>query len=282
MADQTPNPTAIITGAASGIAKALAKTLIELEWSLVLADLNLEAMKKDFGEFTSERLTLYKLDVTQPDQWETIVEKAETVYGKLDYLFNIAGVTFPMYIRDAETDLIDRHIDINAKGSMYGTTIAARSMVKKGGGHIINMASLAGLAPVAGLSFYTASKFAVRGFSLAAAAELKKDGIDITVIYPDLVKTPMYDYQLGLPAETTAIVFSGSKNVLTVDDVTKAVLKAIRKKPLEMALPKSRGILSKIGGSFPWLLLFLNKSLSNKGIKNILKLRDGGACEDNP
>lgn len=277
MANQNNRPTAIITGAASGIANGLAKTLIQLEWSLILADLNLEAMKNDFRDCAPERVLLRKLDVTNPDQWKEVIENAETAYGRLDYLFNIAGVTFPGYISDSEIDLIDKHIDINAKGSMYGTTLAAQMMINQGSGHIINLASLAGLAPVAGLSFYTASKFAIRGFSLAAAAELKKNGINITVIYPDLVKTPMYDYQLGLPAETTAIVFSGSKNVLTVDDVTKAILTAIRNKPLEISLPKSRGFISKIGGCFPWFLIFLSKSLSNKGIKNISKLRDGGA-----
>lgn len=182
-----------------------------------------------------------------------------------------------MKIEDSGVDLIDKHIDINAKGSMYGATLTAQVMIEQGSGHIINLASLAGLAPVAGLSFYSASKFAIRGFSLAAAAELKEKGISITVIYPDLVKTPMYNYQLDLPAETTAIVFSGSKKVLSVDDVIQAILKAIKAKPLEIALPKSRGILSKIGGSFPGLLMFLNKSLAKKGIKNISKLRDGAS-----
>ncbi len=268
------HPVAIITGAASGIANNLAMTLLQRGWSLVLADINLKTMEEVFSGSYQGQFILKKLDVTSPDEWEQVIDATIKSYGRIDYLFNIAGVTFPKYIIQSDTDLIDKHMDINAKGSMYGTTLVAQAMEKQKSGHIINLASLAGLAPVTGLAFYTASKFAVRGFSLAAAAELKEKGIYVSVIYPDLVKTPMFDYQLGLPPETTAMVFSGSTKVLTADDVTKAILTAVQNKPLEIAIPKSRGFISKIGGAFPQLLMILNKSLSNKGKKNIMKLRE--------
>ena len=267
------NPVAIITGAASGIANNLATKLIEMGWSLVLADINIEGLRKNFSASVSDKIITAELDVTEPENWKRVIATALENFTGIDYLFNIAGVTFPKNIIDSEPDLIDRHMDINAKGSMYGTMLIAKEMAKQQSGHIINLASLAGLAPVAGLSFYTASKFAIRGFSLAAAAELKEKGIAVSVIYPDLVKTPMYDYQLGLPPETTAMVFSGSKKVLTPDDVTKAILKVVKTKALELAIPKSRGILSKAGGTFPGILMFLSKSLSAKGKKNISKLR---------
>ena len=267
------NPVAIITGAASGIANNLATKLIEMGWSLVLADINIKGLRKNFNDSVSDKIITAELDVTEPENWKRVVATALENFTGIDYLFNIAGVTFPKNIIDSEPDLIDRHMDINAKGSMYGTMLVAKEMAKQQSGHIINLASLAGLAPVAGLSFYTASKFAIRGFSLAAAAELKEKGIAVSVIYPDLVKTPMYDYQLGLPPETTAMVFSGSKKVLTPEDVTKAILKVVKTKALELAIPKSRGILSKVGGTFPVILMFLSKSLSAKGKKNISKLR---------
>ena len=266
-------PVAIITGAASGIANNLATKLIEMGWSLVLADINIEALRENFKDTASDKIITAELDVTEPENWKRVVATALENFTGIDYLFNIAGVTFPKNIIDSEPDLIDRHMDINAKGSMYGTMLVAKEMAKQQSGHIINLASLAGLAPVAGLSFYTASKFAIRGFSLAAAAELKEKGIAVSVIYPDLVKTPMYDYQLGLPPETTAMVFSGSKKVLTPEDVTKAILKVVKTKALELAIPKSRGILSKVGGTFPGILMFLSKSLSAKGKKNIEVLK---------
>ncbi len=266
-------PIAIITASASGIANNLAVTLKNNGWSLVLADINYEAMKDDFGDCPPDQILMVKLDVTDTENWARVIEKTIQTHGRIDYLFNIAGVTFPKHLIDAETDLVDLHMDINAKGSMYGTMLVAKEMAKQHCGHIINLASLAGLAPVSGLSFYTASKFAVRGFSVAAALELKEKGVSISVIYPDLVKTPMYDFQLNLPPETTAIVFSGSKKVLTTDDVTNAILKVIKKKPLELAIPKSRGIISKIGGTFPGILMMLSNSLSAKGQKNISQLR---------
>jgi 3-oxoacyl-[acyl-carrier protein] reductase len=215
-----------------------------------------------------------KLDVTRVENWNQVIDATLKKFGRLDYLFNIAGVSLPRFLCDADTSLVDEHMDTNAKGVMYGTVLAAKVMEKQGAGHIVNIASLAGIAPVPGLSFYTASKYAVRGFSVAAAIELRPKNVYVTVICPDLVKTPMYDYQLTLPEES-ALTFSGPRRVLTVEDIANALLKAVEKKPIEIALPPSRGLLSKLAGSFPWLFLVLGDSLRKKGLRRIEEIKRG-------
>jgi 3-oxoacyl-[acyl-carrier protein] reductase len=136
-------------------------------------------------------------------------------------------------------------------------------MVGRGGGHIINIASLAALAPVPGIALYSASKYAVRGFSLAAAQELRPHGVAVTVICPDAVDTPMLDRQIDQDA--AAMSFSGAR-FLTVDDVSAAVLgRALPKRPLEIHLPRSRALLARIADLFPRTALWLRPTLERRG-----------------
>ncbi|MCB0587876.1 MAG: SDR family oxidoreductase [Phaeodactylibacter sp.] len=265
------HPVALITGAASGIGRHFALSNRErFRW--VVTDVEEARLKDVFGNETETFLPL-SLNVSNAQDWRSAITAALTKFGRIDYLFNIAGVSLPRFITDADESIVEKHLDINAKGVLYGTTFAAQEMEKRGGGHIINIASLAGIAPVPGMAYYTASKFAVRGFSLAAALELREKNIYVTVICPDLVRTPMLDHQLTLPRES-ALSFSGSTRVLAVEDVEKAILKAIRKKPLELALPLSRGILAKIGGSISGLAWLLYRRLYRKGLRNAGKLKN--------
>lgn len=262
--------TAIVTGAASGIGANFART-VRGRLRLTVADIQAERLEELFGKESADLLPL-KLDVTSVEEWKRALEATLAKYGRLDYLFNIAGVSLPRFILDAEPLHVDRHIDVNTKGVLYGTTLAAKIMQRQGSGHIVNISSLAGIAPVAGLSYYTASKYAVRGFSLAAAQELRPKGIHVTVICPDLVKTPMYDHQLTVPEES-AITFSGPKQVLTVEDVARALTEAMEKKPLEITIPPSRGLLAKLGCVAPSLSMLLAGSLKKKGLRRIEEIK---------
>lgn len=121
------------------------------------------------------------------------------------------------------------------------------------------------------MSLYSASKFAIRGFSLAAAAEFCNFGVDISVVCPDLVATPMLDLQLEYPEETK-LTFSGPKKVLQPEDITRVLLKLMeRPKPL-VCIPESRGLLAKIAGTWPWIAEIFRAELEKKGEKAIQKL----------
>jgi 3-oxoacyl-[acyl-carrier protein] reductase len=155
---------------------------------------------------------------------------------------------------------------------MLGTTIIGKEMKLQEFGHIINIASLAGIAPVSGLSLYTASKFAVRGFSLAAAAEFREYGVDVSVVCPDLVDTPMLTTQLEFPEEAK-LTFSGSEKVLQPEDITKVILELMEKPKPQVCIPEARGFLAKIAGAWPMIGELFRKSLESKGQKAIRKLK---------
>jgi 3-oxoacyl-[acyl-carrier protein] reductase len=111
---------------------------------------------------------------------------------------------------------------------------------------------MAALAPIPGISVYSASKFAVRGFSLAAAQELEPHGVYVTVVCPDAVATPMVDYQLDHAG--AALTFSGPR-ILSVDEVAQAIVGLLEGKPrFELNLPRSRAWLAKASSLFPRFL----------------------------
>lgn len=206
-----------------------------------------------------------KLDVTSPGDWKKVMDLAIKKWGKIDVLLNVAGYLLPGYIYEVPPNHIDRHVDINTKGVLYGTREAAIRMVAAGAGHIINIASLAGVAPISGISLYSTSKFAVRGFSLAIAQELREKNVFVTVVCPDAIKTPMLDLQKDY--KQASMTFSGGR-ILTVEEVSKIVLgKVLAKRPLEILIPSHRGILAKIGNVFPTIAAILGPILRKKGLE---------------
>lgn len=268
----TELPVAIITGAASGIGKHWAVALMKEGYRLVLGDIDEAGLAAAFPpRGIPDNVVLQALDVTDVDSWVAIFQTAINAYQRVDYLFNIAGILIPGFIHETEVELIDRHLDVNAKGMMIGTKLAAELMVEQGHGHIINVASLAAIAPVPGLNLYAASKAAVRSFSLSVANELVDKGVAVTVICPDLVDTPMLEVQLDHPE--AALSFSGRMRPLTVLDLEKAFHAAMQDKPLEITLPPSRGLLAKIANMFPATHHLLRRIFMRRGLRQQKKFR---------
>ncbi|HRJ28153.1 MAG TPA: SDR family oxidoreductase [Cyclobacteriaceae bacterium] len=263
---------AIITGAGSGIGLHFAQSLAQQQFKVCLVDVNLESIESLVP--ASGNVMHRVMDVRSAEAWQNLVNDTAAIFGRIDYLFNFAGIVQPGFIYDADLTLIDKHIDINAKGSMYGTKVVGDYMKRQGSGHIINIASLAGIAPVPGIALYSASKFAIRGFSLAAAMEYKPFGVTVSVVCPDLVKTPMYDLELQYTHET-ALVFSGNLNALEPADVTREILKLMKSKKREICIPASRGRLAKVAALWPWLADRVRAALTRKGLAQMKKLKGG-------
>jgi 3-oxoacyl-[acyl-carrier protein] reductase len=141
--------------------------------------------------------------------------------------------------------------------------VVGRYFVAEKRGHIVNFGSLASLAPAPGLCLYAASKFAVRGFSLAAGQEFEPHGVALSLVMPDAVQTPMLDLQVDYPE--AALTFSGSKP-LTVEDIERVLFEVVLPdKPLEIAIPFSRGLISKMALVAPGLMRRVGPLLSAKG-----------------
>ncbi len=263
----------LITGCASGFGFALAVTLLQRGDSVMACDINAGSMEPLRAYASPERLQLRQLDVRDPAQWEQTMQTAAQLWPRIDTVMNVAGVLRPDFVPDILNADIDLTLDVNTKGAIFGTQAAFRVMRNQadqdGRGHIINIASMAGIAPVPGLSVYSASKFALRGYSLAIAHELRQFGISITVVCPAGADTPMV--QPYKHKEKAALIFSAP--LLTAGQVVRAIVdRGLVKRPLEIVLPGPRGLLAKLAGSFPALASLLAGSMMRTGIRNQAKI----------
>ncbi len=263
----------LVTGCANGIGQLLAETLLARGEQVVATDVDLERLTDYAREkrWPEERCLLLKLDVTQPAHWSDAIEKTIQRFGTLDLVINNAGYLKPGWAVDTAPEEIHRHFDINTKGVIFGTQAAAREMLRRRSGHIVNIASTAALAPIPGLSAYSASKYAVRAYSLATALELEPHGVSVKTFCPDAVQTRMLDLQKS--REEAALTFSGSR-ALTREQVVEYLLgPVLSKRPMEAWLPKSRGILARIADLFPELGKTAGASLRKKGLMKQARLR---------
>ncbi|HOK09398.1 MAG TPA: SDR family oxidoreductase [Candidatus Hydrogenedens sp.] len=250
--------TFFLTGCASGMGRHMTTVFLRQGHKVIATDINAEQLEQVATEegWNPSQVRLFRLDVTNYNEWEDVFQKAVKEWGGIDVTINFAGLLLSSWATETPLKEIHSQIDVNLKGTIFGTQISARHMVERGSGHIINISSIAGVVPVPGLSIYSASKHAVRAYSLSVALELKKKGVYVTVICPATVQTPMLDNQLHV--EAAELYFSGLR-ILTVKDIEKAIVKrALPKKPMEIFIPRFKVKLFQIVSLCPSLGRFIS------------------------
>lgn len=253
----------LVTGAASGIGRRTAQLLVERGDRVLALDVNEVALHELARGWPAGRTAVRRLDVREAESWAAALDDARARWGRIDVLMNIAGVLIPGRTHEAPLETLERQLDINAKGLMIGTRLATELMVRQGNGHVVNIASLAALVPVPGIGAYSASKFAVRAYSLAAARELGPRGVSVSVVCPDLVDTPMLDAQLD--HEEAALAFSGPR-ALTADEVARCLVERVLvTREREVWLPRYRGWLARLSEVIPAVADRIQGVLSRHG-----------------
>lgn len=211
--------TILITGAASGIGRATADLFYRNGWTVGLLDLNEEPLQQNAAQWDASRYSVGMADVTSAEQFAAGIAAFVARFGKLDVLFNCAGV---LEIGDFESIPLARHhqiLDINNKGVLNGCYAALPYLKRNPGSRVINMSSASSLYGVPGFASYSASKFWVKGFTEALNVEWSRFGILVTDVEPPFVKTPM------LAGKQAQIIERMGVN-LTAEDIAQAVLEA--------------------------------------------------------
>jgi len=255
----------LLTGAASGIARHLTGALAARGHRVLATDVDDGALRRARAAdgWSEAWVRLRALDVRRPSDWEAALAEALESFGHLDVLLNVAGVLRPGAGWASAEAEVDWHLDVNLKGVIHGTRIVGRHFVAQHAGHIVNFGSLASLAPVPGLTLYSASKFGVRGFSLASAQELAEHGVAVTLLMPDAVQTPMLDLQVDFPE--AALTFSGTEP-LAVEDIERLLVeRVLPERPLEVTSPFSRGALARLSTLWPAAATRFAPALTRKG-----------------
>lgn len=179
--------TALVTGAGSGIGRALAIALAERGASVIVTDV--DAAAADGVSRSIPHATSASLDVTDAAAFARVVEQA----GRLDFLFNNAGTAVAGEAHELKQEHWERVLRVNVHGVVNGILAAYPMMTRQRSGHIVNIASLAGVAPAPFLVPYAASKHAVVGLSTSLRAEAVEHGVRVTVVCPAAVETPLLD-----------------------------------------------------------------------------------------
>lgn len=183
---------AIVTGGGSGIGRALCEALGRGGAFVVVADIVPErAQEVASGILEAQAVTL---DVSVQEDVERLVEQTFDEHGRLDYMFNNAGIPgIGGKALELGVEPWKRMMDVNLMGVIYGTLAALKKMAVRGSGHIVNTSSMAGLVSTAGLAPYTTAKHAVVGMTTALRAEAETLGVKMSVVCPGLVLTGIFD-----------------------------------------------------------------------------------------
>jgi len=184
---------AIVTGGASGIGRALSRELSSRGARVVMADVNEAGVRAAAAE-NGAAASGVGVDVCERDAVRALVEDTAAAQGRLDFIFNNAGIAIIGDAVDMAAEDWDRLIDVNIRGVVHGVEAAYPLMVRQGFGHIVNTASVAGLTPVPGFTGYALTKHAVVGLSTSLRAEAARYGVRVSAVCPGLVQTSIVDH----------------------------------------------------------------------------------------
>ena len=240
--------TAIVTGGAGGVGRALQPLLIEAGYRVALIDRNEAALQRCVGEHGAKVMAL-PCDLTDLAGVARALDKARAAFGTLDLLVNNAGVTTTGDFAEIDPGSIANDVATNLIAPLFIIRSVAPWM-RSPGGAIVNTISMASIIPLRGSSVYSATKFGLRGFNIALHMEMKPRGITVSGVLPSAIDTPMLLKETREGA--TAINFFSDP--LPPERVARAILKAADQGKIEYYVPALDRWLSSLALLFPGLI----------------------------
>jgi len=230
---------AIVTGGASGIGRALCEELGRRGAAVIAADIDQqgaqevsEAVSRNSGKAWAARL-----DVTKAEEIQKLIDDTVAQQGRVDYMFNNAGITIGGEVRDLGPEHWQPVLDVNLMGVLYGTTAAYSLMVKQGFGHIVNTASLCGIFPMPLQVPYATTKHAVVGLSTSLRAEGAALGVKTSVFCPGVIRTPLLDKATIVNSSMSAIIGMSRLGIMEVEDAIQALLRGVERNQAIIVCP---------------------------------------------
>lgn len=242
----------MVTGAASGLGAALCRSLAAQGVAVVAADTDaagLVALAADTVIHTQV------VDVSDDEQVRRLIHSTVTELGRIDYLFNNAGIRLGGAAEQMPLPQWQRIVDVNLWGVVHGTRHAYPLMRAQGFGHIVNMASLAGVTPVTPSAAYAMTEHAVVGLSTSLRAEAAAAGVRVSVAVPGRVATDIVDSGIDLPGYS----YRGSSRrtpigMISSERAAEYVLRGVRKNKQYIVFPRYNRVLVVAYRWFPNLM----------------------------
>ncbi|MFI1915260.1 SDR family oxidoreductase [Nocardia sp. NPDC020380] len=214
----------LITGAGRGIGQSTAELFTRRGAEVAIADVDIAAAQAAAAALGAKA---FELDVRDRGQWD----KAVADFGRVDILVNNAGVMPAGAFLDEPDAVGHTTIDVNVWGLIHGMRAVAPAMIDRGQGHIVNVASLAGKIPIAGLAVYNASKFAAVGLSAATRLEFEPHGVSVSCVMPSAVRTRL----------SSGLALGHGMPTVDPEDVAEAIVGTVRTRRAEVAVPNYLG-----------------------------------------
>jgi 3-oxoacyl-[acyl-carrier protein] reductase len=223
MSNRLDGKTALVTGAASGMGRAIAREFLAEGANVAFVDINADAVASEVVQHDAKNVLALSGDISQTDDVEKMVAEAITRFGQIDVLVNCAGI-LDGYATVLETsdELWDRIMNVNLKGAFLVSRAVLANMVTRGAGSIVNIASIAGLVAGGGGAAYTAAKHGIVGLTRQTTYDFGKAGIRANAICPGAIETAM----------TREILDSGDAAVM---DIIRSVPAGRHGQPEEVA-----------------------------------------------
>jgi len=265
----------IITGGSEGVGAATARKFAAAGAKLVLVargKKNLDALAAELRELTD--VVVVAMDVADEEACARLLRKAEFEFGAVHILVNNAGYHARGPVTGVSAADLGRMIDVNLRAPIVLCRLALPYLLKADdGAAIVNVASLAGRAPIPGAATYSASKFGLRSFTFALAEELRESGIRFGVVSPGPIDTGFIMDNIDQVADITF-----SQKLSTAEAVADEILALCISGRREVNMPASGGILTTMNYLFPWLGRRLRPLLARKGRRIKRRLKAGMAA----
>jgi NAD(P)-dependent dehydrogenase (short-subunit alcohol dehydrogenase family) len=246
--------TIFITGGASGIGRAVAQKFASEGWFVGLADLNEAGMRETAAMLPVGASSVHKLDVRDRDAWDSALAAcASASGGRIDVVFNNAGIPLGGALIDNTPAEIERCLDINLKGVLFGAQAAHRWLKASAPGSVLlNTASAAGIYGSPGASVYSATKFGVRALTESLDGEWFADGIKVADLMPGFIDTPLIDMNpnVGSNEDIRGRVIEAGLEITPVGEVAEAAWAAVHGDSLHTRVGKTA---HRIGFAARWM-----------------------------
>ncbi len=230
----------VITGASSGIGKALAVKYAAEGWKLVLAARRIERLKELENQFKGVEILSVKTDVTVEDDCKNLIHKAVEKFGKIDVLINNAGISMRALFEQVDLKVIRQVMDVNFWGTVYCTKYALSYLLQTKGS-LVGVISVGGYVGLPGRTGYSASKFAVRGFLDAVRVENRRSGLHVLIAAPGFTSSEIRKSALTGDGRQQGETPRNENNMMSAEECAAYIYKAVKRRRRKIILTFVQG-----------------------------------------
>jgi short-subunit dehydrogenase len=234
------NKVVVITGASSGIGKALAEKYASEGWNLVLAARRIELLEELKKQFPQVEVLALKTDVTLESDCKNLIDKALGKFGRIDILINNAGISMRAVLENLDLEVIRRVMDVNFWGTVYCTKYALPWLLKSKGS-LVGVISVGGYVGLPGRSGYSASKFAMRGFLDSVRVENRRSGLHVLIAAPGFTTSEIRKHALVADGSQQGETPRNENEMMSAEECARKIYRAVKRRQRKIILTFIQG-----------------------------------------